>query len=738
MTSRVKAIAFSLKGISLKWKLLIPFLSLAFFGTVTLVYIGLTSQYRLIEREERKEIRRAYEVFLSEIESRKIQMLSMASVIAEDPIVARLLGARDRRHLLETLRPMFEKLRRQFGVSLIHLHVPPGKSFLRLHAPESHGEMLAYRKSVIETLRNKEPITALEWGLTGLAIRGVSPVLLGEKLVGSVEVGYPFGGPFLSNLKQNWGPDFTVYEKKGKSTYVQLASTSEGGGVFMQLKDKIGPTDTPKVLIAPKGFTKISVLIGPILDYYGEIVGVVEIDIDRTGIEKSLSHTRKLMFLAGSVGIGLSFFLTWLIASIFVRPIRQIVRQAEEIAEGIRETRLEERPPDEMGHLSTALNKMLESLQARQRQIEDYARTLEQRVKERTADLVASEEKYRTLVDNLPLVVYRLQEDGTVEFINPYFTEKLGYTPEEVVGNKDFWRTVICGEKGLVESIIEACWGKKKEMRTERRVRSRSGQLFVFIDQAIPMKDEDGCVKWIDGIMLDITELKRLQERALRGEEIRILGEMSARFAHELRNPLVTAGGFARRLLNKLPEENEYRKFAEIIVEEVSRLENVLRIMLSTIEPIQLSINEVNPTKLLGLCKTDLAEELRSKDVKLDLQVAKKLPTLHGDEGLLLRALESLLQHAVAMVPPGENIKMDVDVYDDSMVIKINYRAPGLDEEDIEQFFLPRQVEVVKETVLDLPLSKIIIHRHGGMVEVTRAKDSDLVSIKIELPVKEG
>ena len=48
--------------------------------------------------------------------------------------------------------------------------------------------------------------------------------------------------------------------------------------------------------------------------------------------------------------------------------------------------------------------------------------------------------------------------------------------------------------------------------------------------------------------MVDITELKKLQETALRTEEIKVLGEISARFAHEMRNPLTTAGGFARRL----------------------------------------------------------------------------------------------------------------------------------------------------------------------------------------------
>ena len=736
MKFKANRIIYKIRGISLKWKLLIPFLSLAFIGTVTLVYIGLTSQYRLIENQERKEIQRAYQLFLWEIENTKRQMLSLSTLIAEDDTVVKLLEQRDRLQLRDKMRSLFLSLKERFGVSLIHFHVPPGRSFLRLHAPESHGEMLAYRKSIIESLRTRKPVTTLEWGLTGLAIRAVSPVVSNGHLIGSVEVGYPFGGAFLFGLKKTWGPDFTVYEKRGESTYVQLASTSERGGLFLQLKTRIVPGGTPKVLIAPKGFSNTSLLIGPILGYYGEIVGVVEIDIDRSDIKKSHQRTKEMMAFAGLAGIAMSFLLTWLIASIFVRPIREIVKEAEEIAEGTRESHLGERPEDEIGHLSKSLNKMLEVLQTRQKQIEEYARTLEQRVRERTADLVASEEKYRTLVDNLPLVVYRLQEDGTTEFINPYFTEKLGYTPEEVVGNKNFWRMVICGGREWKSSIIETCWGRTKELRTERKVRSKEGQLYIFIDQAMPMKDEKGNIKWIDGIMLDITELKRLQERALRSEEIRILGEMSARFAHEFRNPLATAGGFARRLANKLPEGGEYRKFAQIIVEEVSRLENILRIMLSSIEPVELAIGKVDMGKLLELCIHDLENDLRKRAVKLNLQIPQQLPIAQADEDLLLKALESVLGHVVAMSAPGESITLKAGKSDDSFTIDIYYRAPCLDEEDIDQFFLPRQVEAVKETAVALPLAKVIIHRHGGIIEVSKDRKGDLVNIRIEIPIK--
>ncbi len=723
------------QSLSLKWKILIPFLTLAFIGTISLDYIGLNSQKELIRRQESKEVLKNYKLFLSEIEHRKAHLLSLATVLAMDPDLQILLKNQDRPGLVKKLGPIYKSLKAQFGITIMHIHIPPGKSLLRLHSLEEHGEMIPYRKSIMEAQKSRKGIAALEWGISGLAIRGVAPVMFHEKLVGSLELGFPFGKKFLKGLKKRWGPEFTVYEKKAEGNYTCVASTKPCSMVFpfSSLETKI-VRDGPAILVNPPQCPGMCVLLGPISDYFGEIVAIVKIDVDRSEIEQRLRRTKEVMLLVGLSGIMLSFFLTWLVASIFVRPIREIVSEAQEIAEGKRDTRLDPRPGDEVGQLTESLNKMLESLKERQRQIEDYARTLEQRVKERTADLVASEEKYRTLVDNLPLVVYRILKDGTTEFINPYFTEKLGYVPEEVVGNRYFWSRTICGHLPPEEvDILQACWKGAREFRVERRVKSKWGESFVFIDHAIPLRSNDGELKWIDGIMLDITELKNLQERALRAEEVRVLGEMSARFAHELRNPIVTAGGFARRLHNSLPHDDHRRKFTKIILEEVSRLEKILQIMLSSIEPLTLSMTDVDVGRLIRSWVADV--EQWSKKVRFLVTISPDLPLIQGDEGLLGRAFENLLKNAAILCPENENIEIIVTHDKEHVLITIRHRAIGIGEEDIDQFFIPRLTAKEGIGVSELPLSKVIILRHGGNIDVSKDSEGKLV-IVVQLPLK--
>ncbi len=733
--NRMPNFIFRIKGISLKWKLIIPFLLFSFIGTMLLAYIGLSSQQELIRQEEQKNIRDFYRLFLTRICHKGDQALSMATIVADDPRVQELLAEREVDALQDYTLPLYERLKNEFGIQQFHFHIPPGKSFLRVHAPNLAGEMISYRKAIMDVMKSGRGIATFEWGLTGLGIRGLVPVYHRGVLAGSFEIGYPFGRSFLEDLKKSWGPDITVFEKKSENKYLLVATTMEQVKLSCPIVHLNATIENePIVLIAPPAHPASSILVGPVKDYFGDSVAVVEIEADRTEIIRRLARTRNLMIVVGSAGICVSFALIWVVAILFTRPIEEIVKQAREIADGKREARLNPRPGDEIGRLTQSLNTMLDSLKERRQQIQQYARTLERKVEERTADLVFSEEKYRTLVDNLPLCVYRILYDGTTEFVNPYFTDKLGYTAEEVVRDKGFWEKRIWGcdrEEG--ERIWQELRKDAKGFRVERIVQDKEGRSCTFIDHAIPARDDAGNLKWLDGIMMDITMLKRLQEIALRTEEIKVLGEISARFAHEMRNPLVTAGGFARRLRDDLPEDDKHREFADIIVEEVARLEYILKVILSSIEPFTLSISEVNLNHLLQASVRALKDEMVGRGLHLKESVSPSPAKIQGDAGMLERAFENILKHAVLSMHEGDTLFVSTRMDHDNLLITVRYRAESLADEDLEQFFFPRFTGKDVSVVHDLPLTKIIIHRHGGKIDVSRQGED--VVLKIELPV---
>jgi PAS domain S-box-containing protein len=726
------------RDVSLKWKLLIPFLFFAFAGTSILTTINLVSQHRLIKEEERKGLRLYFQRFLEEVKEKENQAMSLAAVTAENRQVQLYLADKDRQALINLLMPIYVQLRMDFDVAQVHLHAPEAVSFLRLHYLEAFGDDLSgYRQTIMDALRTGKTVGGLEWGVTGFGIRGVAPVFLYGKIVGSVEMGHSFDDSLLGRVHEKWGVDLALYqvgEDRSFDLLGRVGEELEGFDAQPHLNDAVDQELT--ILIAPGGFPRRSILFGALKNYSGHTVAVLEINMDRSAIQDRLSETRNLMVVIGAMGIGVSFLLTYLVTVFFIRPIKEIVKEAQEIAQEKRDIRLDPGSGDEIGTLTEALNSMLDSLKEKRVAIENYARTLEIRVKERTADLVASEEKYRTLVEHVPLIVYRILEDGTTEFINSYLTECLGYTIEEAVSDRAFWREKICGfpaTERFRDRLVPFRTGE--ESRSERIVKHKEGRMVAFIDHAIPAKNGEGRVKWVDGIMLDITEIKTLQERALRGEEIRILGEISAHMAHEIRNPLISAGGFARRLRDNLKEDDQNKKIADIIVKEVARLENFLRTLLSSIRPFDLALAEVSMNDLLNRCVADLKELLGKKGCRVAAHFQPGLPGIQGDEQRLNQAFENLLKHAVVSMPEGETLLLSTSRLGDRVVISISHKVRRLSQDDLEKFFFPHIEEEMGWEILDLPLSRIIIHRHGGKLDLIQEGDNEL-TLRIELPVQ--
>ncbi|MBN2419478.1 MAG: PAS domain S-box protein, partial [Deltaproteobacteria bacterium] len=552
---------------------------------------------------------------------------------------------------------------------------------------------------------------------------------------GSLGIGFSFGEAFVEEFNKSWDINTALYEKNDKGKYELCAKAGDFSiddiSDIYNLSDSI---DSPIVQISPEKYPDRSIIVGPVKDCSENTVALIVFNSNRSGIMKRLAGTKNLMVSMGLAVIIVSFLFIYLVIDLFIKPIKEIVEEAQDIALGKRESRLEEKPADEIGSLTNTLNTMLEALKNRRIEIENYAKTLEKRVDDRTAQLLASEEKYRTVVENVPVVVYRILKDGTTEFVNSYLTENIGYTIEEALTNKRFWKDKIASEDPeAFNTVRETCFVKGEDCRLDHRVRSKDGRLLHFITHSIPAKDENGEVKWVDGFMLDITELKRLQERAIQAEEVKTLGEISARMAHEIRNPLSIAGGFARRLRDGLKNEDPNKRLAIIIVEEVAKLEVFVTGLLSTITPFELTQAPVNLNDLIAESVFELEQLSNSRKLRIITDLKTGIPEIQADYRLLCQAIINILKHSYVSAPPNGDISITSDYSDDEVIVEVAHIIEHMSNADIEQFFFPHIEPNLEESVLDLPLSKIIIHRHGGKIDLIR-EDNNMLKIKISFP----
>ncbi len=368
--------------------------------------------------------------------------------------------------------------------------------------------------------------------------------------------------------------------------------------------------------------------------------------------------------------------------------------------------------------------------------ISEYKRA-EALVRQRTADLIESEEKYRTLVENVPLVVYRMGASGEVLFVNQFVEELFGYGPEEILQDPSLWTENLYGEDRVrVAELRRRSAAEGKEFITEYRVRHKKGHMVYVIDQAIPSFSADGRVNTMDGIIMDVTGRVKLQEDLVRTEGLKTISEVSERLAHEIRNPLVSAGGFARRLLSSMGPEDPNRPKVEIIVKEVGRLELILRMILSYIQPVELHHAMTDLNRLIQDVVESLQGELDERAARVDLHLHEPQSEAWVDPKQMQRVLENLLRAALSQMPVGSSLAILTSEHEGLFTLTMRYPAQHMAPDDVDHYFYPFTTFQKAHAIVDLPTSKILVEKHGGTIQANLEGPGRLL-IQMALPIRQ-
>ncbi|MBI5722420.1 MAG: PAS domain-containing protein [Planctomycetes bacterium] len=135
-----------------------------------------------------------------------------------------------------------------------------------------------------------------------------------------------------------------------------------------------------------------------------------------------------------------------------------------------------------------------------------------------TASL-ASEAKYRALVEQLPGITYTAALDGrrTIKYVSPSIRQSLGISPQELLDRPDVWHDLIVPDDlGMVMDAVGRCQATVAPLRIEYRMRRRDGRTLWFHDEATIVNDPAGRPALLQGFLLDITERKQAEQQARR------------------------------------------------------------------------------------------------------------------------------------------------------------------------------------------------------------------------------
>jgi len=217
-------------------------------------------------------------------------------------------------------------------------------------------------------------------------------------------------------------------------------------------------------------------------------------------------------------------------------------------------------------------------------------------------------------------------------------------------------------------------------------------------------------------------DLRETQERLIQGEKMAALGETAASVTHELRNPLVSIGGFARRLARCLPEGSPPREYSEIIVREVRRMEDMLTNILGFSKKQMLCIADCDLIKVIEEVLVLEEDSLREANVQLVREFSEDIAAIQGDEQKLRQVMVNLIDNAWQAMRDGG--VLIVRVYraslrgDRAVAVEIEDTGGGIPANILRNIFNPFFTTRKQGTGLGLPIVHRIIEHHQGEIEV--------------------
>jgi signal transduction histidine kinase/DNA-binding NarL/FixJ family response regulator len=234
----------------------------------------------------------------------------------------------------------------------------------------------------------------------------------------------------------------------------------------------------------------------------------------------------------------------------------------------------------------------------------------------------------------------------------------------------------------------------------------------------------DGMV--IVAIFEDLTEQRRMEAEIRRNDRLRVLGHLSAGVAHEIRNPLTGIATSAEVLGDRLGRDNENVKYIRAILDEIHRLDGIIRSLLDFARPPKPQLAPCSLPAIIDRVFSLLSEEASKKGVHLKLGEGPDTVFCEADSSQITQVLLNVVKNAVQACSPGDAVTLDVKQERPSesdpgyaKVVRIDVldSGPGVPREVRETLFDPFVTTKTKGTGLGLAISQHIVEEHNGSIK---------------------
>lgn len=327
------------------------------------------------------------------------------------------------------------------------------------------------------------------------------------------------------------------------------------------------------------------------------------------------------------------------------------------------------------------------------------------------------EEFSERIIDNMVSGVIAVDRKGGISLINRSMEELTGLNRRDVFGfevNKLFENK---GRNGCPFSKVLK--SGKPMVRYESSLRKTDGTKIPVGLSISPMEGVDGEIAGAVGLVANLIEVKKAEEQNRRMEQLATVGEMSARMAHEIKNPVSSIYTGIQLLQKKLNLSEEDNNYLELLLTVTKRITEITDDLLTYSRPPNLKKSIGQITRPLERAIEILTPQIQGQKLELVKQYGKDLPRSIIDSKRMEQVFLNIILNAIQAMEGGGKLVVSVQNNNsDDLEISISDTGKGIPPEDMDKIFNPFYSTKTHGTGLGLATAKRIVEEHGGSISV--------------------
>jgi two-component system, OmpR family, phosphate regulon sensor histidine kinase PhoR len=411
-------------------------------------------------------------------------------------------------------------------------------------------------------------------------------------------------------------------------------------------------------------------------------------------LNEELSDFRKRLWLASLVMLLVTGAASLLISRSFSGRVDRLKQFSDRVAEGDFRPIEADRSGDAMDALAVSLNQT--------------ASRLDRTIRSLTEERNLSSAILGSMVEGVAVV----NASERLLFANPGFAEILDLDVPPQSGSA---LVEVVRQTELIEAVRLVLNGDPR-VEAEIVTGTLRQRFFAVTVAAVSAAETSGAVI----VLHDITDLRKLE---------RVRRDFVANVSHEFKTPLTAIQGFAETLLAGAIDDAQNRvRFLEIILEHSQRLarltDDLLRLSQMDADRLGLEIQGVGVSQFVESCVETAQRPAAERDLRISVNLAKRLPDIAADRRRLAEVLQNLLDNAIQYTPPGGQIMLSASANGSEVIFTVSDTGIGIPQTDqpriFERFY---RVDVARSrevggTGLGLAIAKHLVEVHGGRIWV--------------------